>query len=378
MSPARDRFVLHVVPVDLARGAQALARVICDELDGNPDRHEALTLFEGGPGLLHPEHRLDAPSGRLRALGLSPVAAWRFRRFVRSNRPDVVVSHGGEVLKYLPFGVPRRIPTVYYQVGTVNQHLAARWQRAIYRYLVPRRSLVVAVSEDTANEAAEVFAIQRERITVIYNARDPEEFQRRPAGAAPADTAEPGEVTVLFLGTVSEAKGADRFVQTIGRLRAEGVAVRGVLAGEGPLLESLRTDAELSGVELHGHESDVPALMSRCDVFAFPGVDREGMPGVLIEAGMCELPTVAADLPGVRTVLEHGTTGWVIEPGDDEALADRLRSLIADPSGRAQMGAAARARCIELFSNSQIAPRWNEALRPFLPALPGSEDATGD
>lgn len=357
-----DRLIVHVLPADLPRGAQALARAICDELDGEPDRNVALTLFAGPPGKLLPEHHLDAPDGRLRSAGLSPVAAWRLRRWVRRERPAVIISHGGEPLKYLPFAVPRRIPTVYYRVGTANEHLAATWQRRLYRALVGRCRAVVAVSEETAVEAAELFDLPVADIAVIHNARDPEVY-RRPDGDRDPDA----EVVVAYVGQVSEAKGADRFVRAMASLRADGHRVRGVVAGEGPLLEPLRAEAAAAGVELRGVERDVVGLLGAADVFAFPGVDREGMPGVLIEAGLCSLPSVATDLPGVRAVVDDGTSGFVIAPGDDDALVDRLRELVTSAELRAAMGAAARQRCVERFSIRAIGDRWREELARLSP-----------
>lgn len=371
--PAR-RLILHVLPNDQARGAQALARIIADQLDGRPDRHEALTLFAAPDGLLRPEHRLAVAPDAWQVSGVAPRAAWRLWRSLRDLRPDVVVSHGGEMLKYLPLVLSRRVPIVYYRVGTANEHLQSRWRRCAYTRLVRRCALVVAISDDTAAETVELFGGSIDDIVIIPNARDPKRFRRLPR-------AEVGtEAVALFVGDVSQGKGADRFVRAVGALRAEGQAVRGVLAGSGPIAEGLRADAAASGVEMVGHVSDVPALMSACDLFVFPSVDREGMPGVLVEAAMCELPCVASRVPGVPAVVDDGETGFIIEPGDDGALLDRLRDLVVDADRRAQMGAQARRRAVQRFSEDAIGQQWAQVLvslgpkpeqRPASPAPAG-------
>jgi glycosyltransferase involved in cell wall biosynthesis len=359
----RVGLVLHVLPADLPRGAQAFARVLRDVLDGHPHRHETVAIFAGSPWLLEPQHRLEAPDGRARAAGFSPIAAWRLRKLVRRLRPDVVVSHGGEPLKYLWAGLPSSVPLVYYRVGTADTHLAARWRQRLYRPMVGRCQLVVAVSDDTAAEAAELFGLPLETIVVIPNARDASTVRRRPI---PAGTDAPGEVVALFAGSVSAAKGADRFERVIVALRDRGVPVRGVVAGDGPLAEELRDRSASTGIEVLGHVDDMVGLLSRCDLFVFPGIDREGMPGVLIEAGLCELPVVATARPGVRDVVVHGETGFVVDPKDDRALAEHIARLVDDVDGRRSMGAAARARCCERFSMESVAPRWQAVLEPFL------------
>jgi glycosyltransferase involved in cell wall biosynthesis len=354
--------VLHVLPADLPRGAQAFARVLREALDGQPHRHETVALFRGPRWLLEPQHRIDAADGRGREAGFSPMAAWRLRRFLKRAKPSVVVSHGGEPLKYLWAALPRSVPLVYYRVGTADAHLAASWRQRLYRPLVRRCALVVAVSDETAAEAAELFRIPLASIEVIPNGRDADAVRRRPAEAETASD----EVVVLFAGSVSAAKGADRFERTIVALRERGLAVRGVVAGTGSLVDDLRARSATTGIEVLGHVDDMVGLLSRCDVFVFPGIDREGMPGVLIEAGLCELPVVATARPGVRDVVVHGETGFVVPPRDDAALVEHVAALVTDPERRAEMGAAARQRCREQFSMETVAPRWQAVLEPFL------------
>jgi glycosyltransferase involved in cell wall biosynthesis len=334
-----------------------------DALDREGEHHEVLTLFAAPPALLQPEHCLEVPDGRLRSAGFSPLAAWRLRRFLKRTRPAVVVSHGGEPLKYLFLALPRGSALVYYRIGTANDHLANPWHRRLYRLLVARSRLIVAISDDTAAEARELFGVPSAKIEVVPNTRDPEVVRRRRADSAPS---EDREVVLLFAGHVSVDKGADRFERAVVELRRRGLPVRGVVAGEGPLHDDLVARADRSGLEVLGRVADMVGLFSRCDVFAFPGIDREGMPGVLIEAGLCELPVVATAVPGVRDVVEHEVTGFVIEPSDDGALCERLAQLVSDPDLRRAMGAAGRARCVERFSIDHVAAEWRRVLAPLL------------
>lgn len=358
MADPAGRLILHALPTDRPRGAQALARVIIDQLDGSPDRHEAVTLFSAPAGLLRPEHVLGVDPGSSTCFGVSPRAAWRLRRFLRQQAPAAVVSHGGEMLKYLPLVLPRGVPLVYYRVGTANEHLEAPVRRRLQRWLVGRCQLVVAVSEEAADEAAELFGLDRSHIPVVPNARDPERFRRTvpPAGSGG------GELVALCAGEVTQGKGVDRFVAAVARLRSEGRSVRGLIAGDGALRAELEASGPAQGVDVLGHVADMPGLMDRADLFVFPSVDREGMPGVVIEAALCELPCVATRMPGVVAVVEDGETGAIIEPGDDDALVERLRELVDHPERLAAMGAAARARSIERFSPQAVGLAWRELL----------------
>jgi glycosyltransferase involved in cell wall biosynthesis len=83
---------------------------------------------------------------------------------------------------------------------------------------------------------------------------------------------------------------------------------------------------------------------------------------VLIEAMACGLATIATEYPGVRAVVDDEKTGLVIDPGDPAAVAGAIRRLVdAGPSSRARMGAAGRAKAVELWGWPRLIDRMDEA-----------------
>jgi glycosyltransferase involved in cell wall biosynthesis len=79
------------------------------------------------------------------------------------------------------------------------------------------------------------------------------------------------------------------------------------------------------------------------DLFVLPS-RFEGMPLALLEALEAGLPCLVTDVGENAALVEHGTTGWVVPPGDPAALADALRRLLDDPAGLRRMREAARRR----------------------------------
>ena len=77
----------------------------------------------------------------------------------------------------------------------------------------------------------------------------------------------------------------------------------------------------------------------------------------LVEAQSCGVPVVAHDLEGMREVIVDGVTGFLVQPGDVDALAARIDELLADPGLRAHMGAAGYRMARERFN---IAARVND------------------
>ncbi len=139
-----------------------------------------------------------------------------------------------------------------------------------------------------------------------------------------------------------------------------------------PCATTSAAPAEAAGVELLGSRSDIPELLRASDLMVFPSRPAgEGMPGVLIEAGLSGIPVVATDVPGVRTMLEDGATGIVVPEGELDPMVESVDRLLLDPALRATMGAAARAYCEEHFSLEVVGAIWLTLLEPLLGGRPG-------
>jgi len=143
--------------------------------------------------------------------------------------------------------------------------------------------------------------------------------------------------------------------------------------GDGPLAASVTPLAQAEGIEVLGARSDVPELLRTADLFLFTSLPAgEGMPGVLIEAGLSGLASVSTRVPGAAEVLHEGVTGLVVEDSAT-AMAEAVGRLLDHADQRSAMGAAAHIRCESEFNLDLMARRWEAALHPLLrqpPARP--------
>ena len=323
-----------MIPTALGRGAQVFARALVDELGGTDAGHTLVSLFDGESGV-RVDRSLALPGGVAAASGLHPPAVARLVRILRDHRPDLVLAHGGDAFKYTALAT--RVPIAYCVIGTWPRAARHNAQSLLWRALIRRAWVSAAVSDDVAADLHQVLAVPDERIIVIPNGRDAQRYR-------PADqTREDDEVSLLFVGAFTEGKRPERFIQLVRRLRHEGSAVRATMVGDGPLHAALERDAMSEGIELAGFRKDVVPFLQGSDVFVFPSApDGEGMPGVLIEAGLCGLPSVATRVAGASTVLEDGQTGALVDIDDADALASAVSGLVQDQRRRRSMGYAAR------------------------------------
>ena len=173
---------------------------------------------------------------------------------------------------------------------------------------------------------------------------------------------------MLFVGALTDGKRPDRFIEVVARLRAQGTPVRAELIGDGPLRDAVAGPAEAAEVELLGSRSDVAEQMRRADVMVFCSRPAgEGMPGVLIEAGLSGLPVVATSVPGV-TADRAGRRDGLGRPGRRSVRHGGRHHQAGRRSGASIGGwaTAARARCAEHFSLAAVAARWLAFIQPLL------------
>lgn len=371
--PASPRTILHLLPVDIARGAQVYARDLANRLDSPGERHLVAILFRSETVVLPDAVRLDLVPGRLRAVGFDPRVLARLRKLLADTAPAVVVAHGGEPLKYAALLADGRFGLVYYAIGIVTSDARSGWRRSLYRWLLGRCDTVAGVSAETLSEASECFGVRADRLVLVVNGRDPNLFAPPVGGRVASAT-----TRLLWVGHLTATKRPEWFVDTVSRLRSSGLDVSGRIVGDGPLHAALASRAAAAGVEMLGDRQDVATLLGEADVAVFTSeAQSEGMPGVLIEAGLSGLPVVATDVPGASTVIADGSTGFVVPQHDFDALVERVRQLVKDPGLRQEMGAAARRRCERDFSADASVAAWRRLLAAVAPQVAVGPNPTG-
>ena len=282
---------------------------------------------------------LDHPGGSHPAEGFEPRLALRLRRVLARLDPAAVVAHGGDAMKYvLPAVIGTGRPLVYCVIGTYAGR-PSRLHEWRWRRIMASADLVVAVGDDVLGECTGRFRVPPQRVVAIPNGRDPSQYRPRSGPTSPAAS------MLIFVGALTPQKQPDRFVDVVGRLHAEGRIVHAQIAGDGPLADTLAPVAAAQGIELLGPRSDVPELLRRADVLVFTSLPTgEGMPGVLIEAGLSGLPAVSTAVPGAAAVICDGCSGMIVEDSV-AAIASAVAQLLDDPDRRTAMGAAARSWC---------------------------------
>jgi glycosyltransferase involved in cell wall biosynthesis len=267
------------------------------------------------------------------------LALWQWLRR-NAGRYDVLHAHSYHALAALPAALTNRVPLVFtpHYHGTGHSRLRAALHpiyRPVGRRIVARSSRIICVTRAEREMLVRHFPDAAPRMVVIPNGTDPARGLARGVSAP----AEPGR-SILCVGRLERYKGVDRVLRAMTRLPADH---RLDVVGSGPALqewEQLAARLGLAGnrVVFHGRLSDddfADRMAVAAAAVSASGHEAFGM--AVADALAAGLPTVASFIPAHRELAVMNGSGvplWLVNPNDEVALADALRTAAATPHGQ--------------------------------------------
>jgi glycosyltransferase involved in cell wall biosynthesis len=184
---------------------------------------------------------------------------------------------------------------------------------------------------------------------------------------------------VMTVSRLTVQKGIPTLLDAAAIVREARPRVRFLLVGpresEGPFaVDQALIDRYAPHVIALGARSDVPALLGIANVFAFPTEYREGIPRVLLEAGLAGVPIVATRMPGCGDVVVENCNGHLVPPRDPRALAAAILDLLQDPARAKSMGQRSIALVRREFDLNVVADRYADLYRKLIFTGRRSED----
>jgi starch synthase len=257
---------------------------------------------------------------------------------------------------------------------------------------------VIAVSKAMREDVQTLHAVPPERVRVIHNGIDAEEYRPHPAPATlRALGIDPEIPIVLFVGRITRQKGILHLVRGIRHLKPGVQVVLCAGAPDTPTIAQEMTTLVQEAKHQAGADviwipemlprEDIISLYTHAAVFVCPSV-YEPFGIINLEAMACETPVVAAAVGGIPEIVVPGETGLLVsldteggdspDPRDPEefsrALAAAVNELIEAPERRLAMGKAARARVLAHFTWQHIAHLTLEFYRELIDRRRRSHD----
>ncbi len=377
-------------------GAGAVARTVAEAL---AVRHQVRVLTADAPADLKPtDYHLGvhavriSPRARL-TLGVRHAAALAvLAAELRDHRPDVAFAHNihsawsyaslslladqgirtvltyHDVVAFTPYTKLCRL--AYHRQGNGyafayrfpwwRQVRAAKfayrpWRNAAVRQHLARASVRVAVSQALAD------ALRANRVpvdAVVRNGRDLVNLNGQPVSPP----------TIFFGGRISTSKGMLQLIPYLVQLRQAHQLTPNVrVVGEpGAATAKLRAAAQAAGVlnqfEFLGWQPAGAYLqqIANCRLLLAPSLCFDSLPTVVLDAMAVGRPAVGSIFGGAGELIVDGETGYVVDPFDVPAVAERLANLLTDAGHAAALGAAGHARLTQEFSTARMIQQYEQ------------------
>ncbi len=242
---------------------------------------------------------------------------------------------------------------------------------------------VIAVSEGTKTDILKHFNVAPDKVHVIYNGIDTEEYH--PVDPSPVlnkFNVPNDKPFVLFVGRITRQKGIIHLVEAI-KYMHEGYNV--VLCAGAPDTEEIAAEMKAAVAEASKqrdgiywidqmvNKTDIIQLYSGAAVFCCPSI-YEPFGIINLEAMACETPVVGSMVGGIPEVVVHDETGYLVPVAQQQDspfaplhptayakdLAHQVNRLMEDPEKRARFAKAGRKRAVELFSWKRIAQQTRD------------------
>jgi glycosyltransferase involved in cell wall biosynthesis len=301
------------------------------------------------------------------------AAVSRLRTFVDSHEIDVIVAtHEYSALYALMARrgarcIPRLIE-VFHATGYLG--FKSKLLMQLYRPVFKRCDLLVYVSEKQ-REYWRSKRLAGKRDVVIHNGVDLERFRDR-SDSSQRETLRaqcgffPDDLLIGICAALRPEKAHGDLLLAVSRLRERGIAAKVLIVGDGPeraAIEQTIAMLNLSGcVFITGFKDDVRPYLAICDVMVLASHAIETFSIAALEAMAMGKPLVLTRIGGAEEQVIAGQNGFLYQPGDIEALCDKLAALKLE-STRKSMGAASRERVAALFSQGRMMEQFEREIQ---------------
>lgn len=323
-------------------GAQ---KYVYDLATNLPSEHFAISVVSGNSGKLTErltEKNIPVFSLNKLSRDINPlrdlISFFSLLKLLTKTRPDIL--HLNSPKMGLLGAVAGRLTgvkkIVYTSHGWPFLENRSSLSKIFFKYLCWKIVLLshqtIAISQ-TEKDLTKNWLFVSKKVRVIYNGISEIEFLDKQTARAKLNLAQ----DKLIIGTIAELhqnKGLNYLAEATELIKQKNPEADFIVIGEGEERESLEKNKNLI---LLGNIPDAARLLTAFDIFVLPSI-KEGLPYVILEAGLAGLPVIATNIGGIPEMLEHNKSGLLVEARNARDLAEKIEYLINNPAIRKSLG----------------------------------------
>ncbi len=228
-------------------------------------------------------------------------------------------------------------------------------------------SVIIAISEQVKEHLVNDFGVGESRIRLIHNGIDIGKFRvpdaRSRQEARMSLGLEAGPV-IGIVARLSDVKGHAYLIKAMAEVVKQEPKATLLIVGQGRMKKDLVRLSNDLNLDKHvvfiDSVSDTLPVLSATDIFVMPSI-KEGLGLGLMEAMACGLPVIGSAVGGIKSLIQDGRNGMLVEAANAPQLAGAITELLRDPGKAKELGAAAREFIERNFSRETMVDKTEEA-----------------
>ncbi len=297
-----------------------------------------------------------------------PLSYFSLRKIIHKEQPRLVHAHN---IPRISFGALRAVKKPTKLVQTYHSYfyecpkggllrkwtsggkpkickrkpLPCRFWASLFHRIVPQPDAILAISKYISKQ------LQKYHWKNVYYCPNGIEYPPEEQGTSPKARLQRGKKVILFVGRLTKAKGVHLLIEAYTKLRSLRDDIQLLIAGDGEEAGNLQKQARRLQCDaiFYGRVShdQIMELYRYAYVVVIPSLWYEVLNTVAIEASLAGKPIIASDMPGLRDVVIDGVTGLLFQPGNVDALQDKLSLLLSNEQMVDRFGEAAHRHAMQ-------------------------------
>ena len=295
-------------------------------------------------------------------------------RLIKKEKPDIIQANGSDTLKYAVIAklfIPK-IKIIYRNISIISAwSKKGSMKQKFNKWLFKRVDFVTSVGQQALENLINTYNYPNEKTKMIRRGIPQFDFNQLQSRTAIANEFEfdVSNKILMHIGQFSPEKNHRFLIESFIQIHQHYSNVKLILIGEGKLYEEIRELVKDRGMEgnvfFAGHRNEVQRLLAGSDLFVLTS-NIEGVPGVVLEAGMQSIPTLAINVGGVGEVVIANKTGVLLAEHNVTLFSNAAISLIQNDSLRKELGMNVYKFVMENYSLNSCSDQFEKLYKQIL------------
>lgn len=273
------------------------------------------------------------------------IKAFRFSilrglvRILKEHNIDIIHCHAHKSTFYGAIAATlTRTPVVMAHVHGLGR--SKNFRRRLVNFIIYKKTdRIIAVANSVKEDVLRSnWFLPTEKLSVLENSIDYERFAGESASKEDAKKMLGLSSDAFVYGTIARFgpyKGHSFLISAFEKVKKQVPSAHLILVGHGNLRQDLEKDVEKTGLfdSIHflGYRNDIEKIYKVMDALVLPSIGSEGMPRVILEAMAAGVPCIGTKIGGTPEVICNKDVGFLVPPGDENALAEAMIKLANTP-----------------------------------------------